>query len=116
MAGVRKRGELIRQYILEHVAANPDNIAVQAAQHFGITRQAINKHLKRLVEQGALSTEGTSRNKRYRLHKTFSFLQTYELSQNLQEDIVWIRDVAPHLASLPTNVLDIWNYGFTEIF
>ncbi|MEO0350594.1 MAG: DUF4325 domain-containing protein, partial [Cyanobacteria bacterium P01_A01_bin.15] len=42
--------------------------------------------------------------------------QTYELSQNLQEDIVWIRDVAPHLASLPTNVLDIWNYGFTEIF
>ena len=116
MAGVRKRGEIIRQYILEHVSANPNNIALKTAQKFDITRQAVNKHLKRLVEQGSLSATGTSRNRRYYLQEKVSYLQTYELTQNLQEDIVWTKDIAEHLSSLPKNVVDIWNYGFTEIF
>lgn len=115
MAGLRKRGEIIREFVLSHVAKHPDDIASVAAEEFGITRQALNKHLKRLVEQGSLVAEGTSRNKRYKLCQTVDWKQCYSLGSGLQEDIVWTREVKPLLGELPDNVLDIWFYGFTEI-
>jgi len=33
----------------------------------------------------------------------------------LEEDRVWRDDVKPKLAPLPDNIIDIWNYGFTEM-
>lgn len=33
----------------------------------------------------------------------------------MEEDQVWRKDIAIHLANLPQNVLDIWHYGFTEM-
>ena len=116
MAGLRRRGELIRQYILAHVTQNPGSIAIQTAQEFGITRQAVNKHIKRLIEQGVLAAEGTSRNRRYYLHQEETWSQSYNLLENLQEDIVWGKEISSQLNTLPINVLDIWNYGFTEMF
>lgn len=47
MTGVRLRGEDIRKYILENIDKSGADVAKQAAAHFGITRQAVNKHLQR---------------------------------------------------------------------
>lgn len=33
----------------------------------------------------------------------------------LREDIVWLETLAPLLADLPENVLDMWHYGVTEM-
>jgi hypothetical protein len=41
---------------------------------------------------------------------------TYSISPELAEDVVWRNDVAPVLGPQPQNVLDIWSYGFTEMF
>ncbi len=67
MAGIREQGRLVRRYILENIDSNPQNIVRSAAFQFGISRQAVNKHLSRLVKDGLLTARGTTRNRTYSL-------------------------------------------------
>ena len=116
MTGVRTRGEKIRHFIIEHVDEHPTEIAKITAKKFDITRQAVNKHIKRLVEAHTLVQKGNTSNTSYSLHPITSWNKTYQLEEFPTEDIVWRNDIAPMFEHLPDNVLDIWNYGFTEMF
>ena len=116
MAVVRERGEDVRRFILEHVPENPAHIARATAEKFAISRQAVNKHLRRLVAEGVLLAEGNARRLRYKLRPLETWTQRYDLAPGLAEDVVWRQDIVPALGKLPANALDIWHYGFTEIF
>ncbi len=116
MTKVRSRGEQIRRFIVSHVQNHTTDIAKFAAKHFGITRQAVNKHLRRLVEERALESDGKTRNRAYRLYPSVQWIKEYELNDSLAEDIVWRSDVQSSLGQLPENVFEIWHYGFTEMF
>jgi anti-sigma regulatory factor (Ser/Thr protein kinase) len=116
MTGVRMRGENIRRYITANVEKHPKDIALVTSDKFGISRQAVNKHLQRLVREKALVRRGKTRNRSYALHPLEEWQRTYQLSIDLAEDVVWRTDVAPSLQQLPDNVFDIWHYGFTEMF
>lgn len=115
MIGVRKRGEEIRRFILDNVEAHPSDIVSLSAKQFQVSRQAINKHIKLLVEQKSLVVEGATRNKRYSLHPLIDWSNIYLLKGQLEEDQVWQQDVSTYLKDLPDNVREIWHYGFTEI-
>jgi anti-sigma regulatory factor (Ser/Thr protein kinase) len=116
MTGVRARGEAIRRYIISNVEKHPKDIAGVTARKFEITRQAINKHIKRLVNEKAIVQKGNTRNRIYSLHPLEEWVKRYEITPSLEEDVVWRDDVAPSLEQLPDNVFDIWHYGFTEMF
>ena len=115
MSRVRARGETIRRFILEHVDTNPRDISKMTAQHFGITRQAVNKHIRRLSSEGALTEDGHTRSRSYKLSPLVDWVKTYGVVPELAEDIAWT-EVANALGQQPDNVLDIWQYGFTEMF
>ncbi len=68
MGGIRKRGEKIRQFILDNVEHHPSDIAALTSRTFDISRQAVNKHIKRLVGQSALLARGTTRSRQPPLH------------------------------------------------
>jgi len=112
---VRRRSEQIRQFILTNVEAHPSDVATLAAQEFGITRQAVNKHMQCLVEQKAIVVKGSTKNRTYRLHPLVEWFQVYQLVSKLEEDVVWDCDIKPLITELPDNVRDIWAYGFTEM-
>ena len=114
MSRVRRRGEEIRRFILEEVTKHPAKIGGVAAERFGITRQAVNKHLKNLVAEGAISPEGKTRSRTYKLCSIQEWRKAYP-TQGLAEDVIWTQDIMPLLANLPDNVRDIWYYCFTEM-
>jgi hypothetical protein len=116
MKRVRARGEDIRRFIIEHVEKHPADISKLVAKHFDITRQAVNKHLKNLVLAEALVQDGQTRNQIYKLAPLFEWTQTYKIVPTLAEDLVWRKDIQSLLGNLPDNVLNIWHYGFTEMF
>lgn len=116
MTRVRTRGEQIRRFIIDTVERHPKNIAKITADKFGITRQAVNKHLKRLINEHALVQRGHTRNRFYHLHPLVEWSEDYKRSDELAEDIVWRERLAPSLGHMPENVSDIWHYGFTEMF
>lgn len=116
MSQVRAGGEPIRRFLIDHLEAHPGDIVRVTAEKFGCTRQAVHKHLKRLIGEGAVVETGTTRSKRYALAPLVEWSQTYSLATRLTEDAIWRRDVASQLGPLPENVLEIWLYSFTEMF
>lgn len=115
MAKLRKRGEQIRQFILDNVEHHPKDVSTLVSNAFGITRQAANKHIQQLVNQKSLLARGTTRNRRYILHPLDEWEKIFSLDGNLEEDLVWSDHIFPRLNHLPDNVRDIWMYGFTEM-
>jgi STAS-like domain of unknown function (DUF4325) len=115
MVGVEKRGAEIRQFILKHVQEHPRDIVALTAQAFHISRQGVHRHLQRLRRDQALCVHGTTRNRRYTLQPRTQWAKDYVLSEIAGEDVIWRRDIRPVLGALPANVLDIWQYGFTEM-
>ncbi len=112
----RAQGDRVRLFILENVADHPQDIATRAAKRFGISRQAVHKHLSRLVQEGAITETGQTRNHRYQLAVLGEWTQSYHIAAGIAEDVIWLRDVRPALGELADHVLLIWQHGFTEMF
>ena len=113
MVGFRRRGEEIRQYILSNIE-HPD-IAQVTSHHFGISRQAANKHLQHLAKQKIILVSGKTRNRHYELAPLVQWENTFSLKTSLQEDIVWRNSIMPLLGEMSDNTIEIWSYGFTEM-
>lgn len=116
MTKVRARGEDIRRFILEHVEKYPSDIGKITSEHFGITRQAINKHLQKLCTEQALKETGKTRSRTYKLAPLVEYRGSFKITEDLAEDLVWAEHIRPFIVPLPDNVQDIWHYGFTEMF
>lgn len=115
MANLRRRSEEIRQFILDNVEHHPNDIASFTSKTFEISRQAVNKHIQCLAEQKALFVRGTTRSRHYILQPLVQWEHIYDLNSRLEEHIIWKNDIFPRLGQLPDNVMDIWNYAFTEM-
>jgi len=114
LMAIHENSERIRAYILKNTRRK--GLSAQVSSKFGITRQAVSGHFKALVKQGLLIANGNTRTRTYKLAPTSAVEFRYELSSNLAEDAVWRNDIASFLEGLSSNVRDIWNYAFTEIF
>ncbi|MCE3000934.1 MAG: STAS-like domain-containing protein [Betaproteobacteria bacterium] len=115
MTKIRAGGEPVRKFLIEHLAEHPTDIVRFTAEKFACTRQAVHKHLQRLISEGAVLQSGQTRSKRYQLAPLVRWNKQYEVGSSLAEDAVWRREVEPQLGKLPENVLYIWHYGFTEM-
>lgn len=115
MAGTRERGRVIREYIVTHIRPHPENIAQICADRFDISRQAVNKHLGRLVADGLLTAQGATRNRRYSLAVLDKRDIVVPLAEGTDEDTVWRKEVRPLLGDMPQRTREIWQYGFTEM-
>jgi STAS-like domain of unknown function (DUF4325) len=113
---VRARGEDIRRFIVENVDKHLGDIASLTANQFSISRQAVNKHLKNLTSEGALTASGRTRNRVYKLCAQLENRGAYKFAQGINEDIAWDRSIEPFVRNFPENVKDIWHYCFTEMF
>jgi len=110
----QKKTDEIRQFILENVEDHPTNITSVVSDKFGISRQASHRHIQKLVKDGLLIAAGATRDRKYEVKPLSDFTIHLPLA-GLQEDKVWREYIRPHLGDLPSNVLQICQYGFTEI-
>ncbi len=114
MAGrTRKRGEAVRAFILGNVEDRSRDVVSRTTRQFGISRQAVHKHLKFLVGANLISRTSLAR---YQLRTVEEHKKILPVTVATPEDIVWRREIQDMLAALPEGTLDIWRYGFTEIF
>src|SRR5690349_21082189 len=115
MTRVRVRGEAVRRFIMENVEKHARDIGRFTSDHFKITRQAVNKHLTRLKNEGALKETGKTRNRSYSLAPQVERTHTDQITSDLEEHVLWQNDLGPIIGHQPENVLDIWQYGLTEM-
>ncbi|MHB8138398.1 MAG: STAS-like domain-containing protein [Smithellaceae bacterium] len=113
MAKLRKRGEEIRSFILDLVENNATKLIPQTMNKFEITRQAVFQHIQHLIKRDMLihTNHGV-----YELRPQEEWSETLSVSSNSEEDVVWREKIATRIGKLPDNALNIWYYGFTEMF
>lgn len=105
----------IIDFIFNSVEANPNSIGRLVAKKFGVSRQSVHRHLVKLVEDGLLSAEGNTRNRQYKLRPSLDKRFDFTVSPELEEDKFWRQNLLPLLQDIPKNIIDICQYGFTEI-
>ncbi len=114
MARSRKRGEAVRAFIIRNVEDQAGGLVSRVMGEFAISRQAVHKHLRYLVD-GKILFQGTPPG-RYQLCTLGDSKKILSVAGNREEDIVWRTEVREMLGDLPENALDLWRCGFTEMF
>lgn len=111
----RERGERIRHQIVRDVRHHPTDISKHIAKIFSITPQAVNNHIKRLESEGWLKSSGVGKGKRYFLGDSREYRSLFPLSDGFTEDGIWRNQFSFVFEGLPENIVDICQYGFTEM-
>ena len=106
----------MRTFIVANVARHPADIVRRTAEKFGCTRQAVHRHIQRLAKEGALVESGKTRSRTYALAELTSWSQSFAVASCGDEADIWLRYLRDLLRPLASNVMDIWQYGFTEMF
>jgi len=102
--------------MLRHVEAHPADISRMTAAYFQISRQLVARYLRRLVDEGQLEATGNTKDRRYRLKWFVDETFVVPVNPQLAEDVVWRTKVLALLDGVPTNVVSMCQFGFTEIF
>jgi anti-sigma regulatory factor (Ser/Thr protein kinase) len=113
MGELGKQSEEIRNFILENVDEHSQDIVSFAASRFSISRQAAHRHIQQLMKSKRIAMQGATRNRKYSLQPLVRL--KLPLNPDLQEDRIWRKHICPRLEGIPRNVLEICQYGFTEM-
>jgi anti-sigma regulatory factor (Ser/Thr protein kinase) len=105
----------IAQFILDHVDEHPRDVGPITAGVFGVTRATATNYLKRLVAEGLLLESGKTKAKTYALRILDGVNGAAEIGPGSEDDAVWRAEIRPRMSELPENVLQICQYGFTEM-
>ncbi len=115
MRGKSRKTIELRKFILEHVTDLPIGIGARTAREFGISRQAVSRHIQELVDEGLLAARGQTRNRTFRLREHTNESLRFDVAGGMEEHVIWSESVRPWLADLKENVLEICEYGITEM-
>jgi predicted transcriptional regulator len=109
--------------ILNYINDNKSASGTEIAHHLDISRQAVNKHLKLLIQTGKVQKEGNTRAALYfpsstKLKKAHikTFKKFYKI-ENLKEDTIFL-EIDTFLnfkKNLRQNIFEIIQYAFTEM-
>lgn len=109
--------EEIVKFIIAHVEDQPLDIGRSITAKFGVTRQTSSNYLSRLVREGVLIASGMTTARRYDLAVLTKIFEETEITPDMEDDFIWRRSIRPKIEKyIPKNVLDICQYGFTEMF
>jgi len=107
--------EDIPEFILRNVEKNPRTITRLVMGRFAMTRPAAMQHVNRLIAAGQLIASGSTRDRKYSLALLTDATSRFPITPQLREDSVWRDSTRPHLDSVPQNVLEVCQYGLTEM-
>jgi anti-sigma regulatory factor (Ser/Thr protein kinase)/biotin operon repressor len=110
-----QRDEII-QFILWNIREHPDDIVRLTQEKFGLSRTAILHYAQQLEREKRINIEGVTRNRKYSLIPLHAIHRQYQLQPSLAEDKIWRIEVSSLFHGIKENVINICQYGFTEIF
>ena len=103
----------IKQFILNNISFHQKDIIYTAINQFGISRQAVLKHMNALIDDNKVMAYGKTRDRRYKLKPQGNFNKTLAIDSKFNSYGFIQKNMLLHLDSLSKNIYQIWKY-FTE--
>ena len=100
----------IKKFILDNLSHHEKDIIQAAINHFGISRQAIHKHMNNLIRAKKVIAHGNTKGRYYQLMPTVNYSKTIDINDKPPQEI--LKDfVSIHLKSLSGNIQEIIEFS-----
>lgn len=106
--------EGIKNFILDSIEEHPNDLVLYVSSQLNYSASAVRRLVNQLIENKILDRQGAGRGTVYRLKTTDSRYQ-YTLDSELEEDVIWAKDLKKHFIDEKDNVRLICQYGCTEM-
>lgn len=109
-----KKKQSIKKHILELIDKDKKNIVSSIQGTFEISATTVYRYLSELI-QNEIIAKDSRRKSKYKLCEKEILFSYYPLEQQLEEDIIYDRDIFPLLDKISGEAQKIWYHSFTEI-
>lgn len=109
-----KQKDAILDFIIANLEEGTSNITTLTAENFSISRQAVLKHINKLIKDDFILVEGKTRDRKYSFKPIVDSTMEFPLA-GVEEDVVWRQNILPLLNNVHSNIVKICYYGFTEM-
>tara|TARA_Y100000294_G_scaffold77837_1_gene73198 strand:- start:266 stop:1354 length:1089 start_codon:yes stop_codon:yes gene_type:complete len=106
----------IRDFIVDNVSDHPKDIINITARNFGVSKQAVHRHINILIRRGVLEAEDKTKSRKYTLKPIVHEKIAFFIHKDLAEDKIWRLNISNFFKNFSPNIIDICHQGFTEIF
>lgn len=112
----KEHREEMWEFLAQAIDEGSKDVVSLAVSHFGISRQAIHRHLAVMASEGILVASGKTRARTYSLLTLEEKSVKLAIAEHPAEHEVWQEHFRALTSQLPRNVVDICYHGFTEMF
>ena len=105
----------IKKFILDNLTRHQKDIIYAAIQRFGVSRQAVLKHMHALIADKQVIAHGKTRDRFYELRPQLNFNRTIDINDDFSSERLIKKSIVPHLMSMPSNIREIILFSMTAI-
>ena len=106
----------IKKFILDNISSHQRDIIQTAIQRFGISRQAVLKHMHSLINEKHVIAHGRTRDRFYELRPQVNYNKTIQVDDSFSPQLTINNHVLPHLSLLPRNLIEIIQFSMSALF
>ena len=110
-----KASNKIKKFILDNLLLHQRDIIQTAILKFGISRQAVLKHMHALISEKKVIAHGKTRDRFYELRPEVNFSKTIDLSKEYAYGEIINNQIFPQLLILTKNVREICEFSISAI-
>ena len=111
----KRNTQEIREFILAYINDCKLDMTKAVGEKFEISRQAVAKNIRALIADGLIVATGSTRNRKYVLKPLFEHTFSMAITEKVEENQIWLQEIAPHFKDIKDNVREICQHGFTEM-
>ena len=110
-----KGSNKVKKFILDNLTLHKRNIIRTAIIKFGISRQAVLKHMNTLISEKKVIAHGKTRDRFYELRPEVNFSKTIDLSKEYAYGEIINNQIIPQLSILTKNIQEICEFSISAI-
>ncbi len=107
--------EQIKDFILENLTRHQKDIIKASIRKFGLSRQAILKHMHTLISEDRVVAYGKTRDRFYELKPLVNFAKTVDIKNSFFPDEILKKQILPNLNSVALNIYEICEFSIMAL-
>lgn len=105
----------IKQFILENISSHQRDIIKAAIHKFGISRQAILKHMNALINENRVIAHGKTRDRFYEIMPQVNYSKSIEITDEVSPSQILKNQILPNFSTLNKNIYEICEFSIMAI-
>ena len=112
---MKKPTNQIQNFILENLSEHQRDIIKAAISKFGVSRQAVLKHMNNLIREKRVVAHGKTKDRYYELEPLLNYTKLVDITQGFKVDPLLHTIIISSLSSLPRNIGEICEYALSVL-